>query len=174
MPCKESQEENLDERLEELKSRLEEVEKEAETYLNQLKYARADLENLQKQTQRRIDDVVKRANGRLLEQLLPIMDELELAVETAKNTESGILDGLQMIKNKLQNLLEREGVKPIDAEGKKFDPYHHEALVEVHDSDKPDGYIVEEIRKGYMYQGRVLRASLVKVSSNTEGEKEDE
>lgn len=174
MQYEEPQEEKLDERLEELQNRLENAESKAETYLNQLKYAKADLENLQKQTQRRIDDVVKRANGRLLESLLPIVDELDLAVDTAEETDSSVIDGIRMIKTKLENILEREGVKPIEAEGEKFDPYYHEALVEVEDSDQPDGYIVEEIRKGYTYQGKVLRASMVKVARKPKGEKEDE
>ncbi len=73
-----------------------------------------------------------------------------------------------MVKKKLNRLLELEGVKPIDTEGESFDPHLHEALLEVETTDYPNGSIVEEIRKGYTYNNRVLRASIVKVAKNLE------
>lgn len=152
-----------------LKKMLKEADDKAERYLNQLKYAKADLENLQKNTQRRIEEIIMRANGRLLGELLPITDELDLAIQNVDSSENPeLLEGLQMVKKKLQRLLELEGVKPIETEGKNFDPHLHEALLEVETTDHPNGSIIEEIRRGYTYNNRVLRASVVKIAKKLE------
>jgi molecular chaperone GrpE len=162
-------EETNEEDIENLKKRLKDTDEKAERYLNQLKYAKADLENLQKNTQRRIEQIIERANGRLLGELLPITDELDLAIQNVNSTKNPeFYNGLQMVKKKLNRLLELEGVKPIDTEGKSFDPHLHEALLEVETTDYPNGSIVEEIRKGYTYNNRVLRASIVKIAKNIE------
>jgi molecular chaperone GrpE len=163
----ESTDQELKKDLQDLESKLKEAEDKAEKYLNQLKYARADLENLQKQTQRRIDEIITRANGRLLQQLLPIMDELDMAIENAREADPNLLDGIKMVRKKLVRLLEGEGLKPIEAEGEPFDPYFHEAVLQVETDEYPDGCIIEEIRKGYTYNNRVLRASMVKLAKNT-------
>jgi molecular chaperone GrpE len=149
-----------------LEATLEDEKKKAETYLNQLKYAKADLENLQKRTQKLIGEAMDRSNGRLLLQLLPILDELELAVAAADTTDGNIVEGIRMVKGKLEKLMEAEGVSPIKAVGEPFNPRLHEAVLEEKTSDHPDGYITEEIMKGYTYKDRVLRASMVKVARN--------
>lgn len=154
-----------EERIAELETALEEAEEKAESYLNQLKYAKADLENLQKQTRKRITEVMSRANGELLERLLPIVDELGLASNQTGNSDK-VVDGVKMIHGKLVKLFESEGVKPIEALGQPFDPFRHQAVLEVETSDHPDGSVIEEIRRGYTYKDRVLRASMVKVARN--------
>jgi molecular chaperone GrpE len=154
----------------ELEKRLEKVEKELQTaieqsekYLNQLKYAKADLENLQKQSQKRLIDVMDRANGELLGKLLPIADELEILF--SKNAErTKLLEGVKMVHIKLTKIMESEGIIQINTKGEKFDPFKHEAIMEVETLDVPDGYIAEEIRRGFIYKDKVLRASVVKVA----------
>jgi molecular chaperone GrpE len=155
---------DLEERIAELEASVSDERKRAETYLNQLKYAKADLENLQKRTQKQIDEALDRANGRTLLQLLPILDELELAIAAAKNSNGNIVEGIEMVRNKLAKLMEAEGLTPIKAVGEIFDPRLHEAVLEAETVDQPDGHIVEEFRKGYRYRDRVLRASMVKVA----------
>jgi molecular chaperone GrpE len=150
----------------ELEASLKEEKDKVERYLNQLKYARADLENLQKRTQRNIDEALERANGRLLMQLLPILDELDLAIKAAKITDGDITEGAEMVRNKLVKLMEFEGVSLIEALGQPFDPRIHEAVLEIQSEDYPDGSVAEELRKGYKYRNRVLRASMVKVARN--------
>jgi molecular chaperone GrpE len=135
----------------------------SETYLTQLKYCRADLENLQKQNQKRAEETIDRANVRILSQLLPIADELSLAVVNLSSNEKQA-QGVSMIYTKLMKLLEQESVKPIESLAKLFDPYLHEAVLEVETNDFDPGIIVEEIRKGYTYKDKVLRASMVKVA----------
>jgi len=164
----------LEEKIAELEKALEDEKKQSEKYLNQLKYSKADLDNLHKQSQKRINDVISRANGRLLLQLLPIVDEIQLAINTAENVNENILVGVKMVQGKLQKLLESEGVKPIEAVGKPFDPRYHEAVFEVDTKDHPDGYVMDEIRGGYTYNDRILRASMVKVARNTSSESEDD
>ena len=170
---------DLQKRVAELEASLEDEAKRSERYLNQLKYAKADLENLQKQTQKRIEDTISRANGRLLMQRLPILDELEMAIEASKNGEGGIAEGVEMVKEKLGKVMESEGVSRIEALGEPFDPRYHEAVLEVDTDDHPDGSVIEELRRGYTYNSRVLRASMVKVARNRgsdddNGEDEDE
>jgi molecular chaperone GrpE len=170
---------DLQKKVAELEVSLEDEAKRSEKYLSQLKYAKADMENLQKQTQKRIEDIISRANGRLLMQLLPILDELEMAIEAAKDGEGNIVEGVDMVKGKLGKVITSEGVKSIDALGEPFDPRYHEAVLEVDTKDHPDGTVIEELRKGYMYNSRVLRASMVKVarnrsSDNDKGEDKDE
>ena len=165
---------DLQKKLAKLEASLEDEAKRSEKYLNQLKYAKADMENLQKQTQKRIQDTISRANGRLLMQLLPILDELEMAIEASKNGEANIVEGVDMVKDKLQKVMTSEGVTPIDALGESFDPRYHEAVLEVDTEDHPNGTVIEELRKGYMYNSRVLRASMVKVARNRSSDNDKE
>jgi molecular chaperone GrpE len=149
-----------DERIAELEAQLTDAQKTAETHLNQLKYAKADLDNLQKQTQKRIEEATDRAAARVLGELLTVADELTI-IASADGARS---DALNMTLGKLLKILEAEGVRPIEACGNKFDPYKHEAVLEVETPDEPEGTVVEEIRRGYTYRDKVLRASMVKVA----------
>ena len=157
----------LEEKISELENSLEDERKTSERYLSQLKYARADLENLQKRIQRRIDEAQDKANGRLVMQLLTILDELDLAISAAENSESGIIEGVEMVRGKLWKLLDAEGLAPIDAFKRPFDPNLHEAVLEVETDEVEDGCVAEECRKGYTFKGKVLRASMVKVAKNS-------
>jgi molecular chaperone GrpE len=163
----------LEEKIAKLEASLEDERKRSEKYISQLKYAKADLENLQKQTQKRIDEVLSRANGRLLMQLLPLLDELHLAIEVSNAGDGDIIEGVEMVRGKLEKLMMAEGVSPIEAVGRPFDPRIHEAVLEVETRDQPDGTVIEELRKGYKFKDRVLRASMVKVARN-QGSDEDQ
>jgi molecular chaperone GrpE len=164
----------LQERVEELENKLKEAEDKAERQLSQLKYAKADLENIQKQSQKRMQDVMDRANGSLLQQLLPLLDEMEI-LATRDAEKENLVQGMGMVLKKLQKVMESEGVRVIEAEGHQFDPFRHDAVMEVETSEEPDGVVVEEVRRGYMYKDRVLRASMVKVArSPKKSEEEDQ
>ncbi len=148
----------LERLMNEAKSKLADAQKQSETYLSQLQYCKADLDNLQKQTLRRIEESVQRGTARILTELLPIADELAIASENTKD------DGVTMIQGKLLKLLEQEGVTPIEAVGKPFDPYKHEAVMEIETAECPPGTVVEEIRKGYIYRDKTLRPTMAKVA----------
>jgi molecular chaperone GrpE len=136
--------------------------------LNQLKYLQADIENLQKRTKKELDITVQRANEYLISNLLVILDDMELALKSSLETENyrQLKSGFKLILNKMQHILEKEGLVRIDALGKQFDPAYHEATDQTLRYDMPDGLIIEEIKPGYIFKGKVLRASLVKIARN--------
>jgi molecular chaperone GrpE len=137
-------------------------------YLNQLKYLQADMENLQKRTKKELDITVQRANENLISKLLVILDDMELALKSSLEDENcrQLKSGFQLILDKMQHILEKEGLVRIDAVGKQFDPTHHEAVDQTLRDDKPDGLIMEEIKSGYAFKGKLLRSSLVTISRN--------
>ena len=127
----------------------------------------AEFENTRKRLERDKQDFIKFANERIILELLNILDDLERTVELAQTKHqdlSAFLKGVEMILAHLYELLKEYGVKPIEAEGKIFDPNFHEALIQVVDKDLPEHTIVEELQKGYLLNDRVVRTSKVKVS----------
>jgi len=151
-----------------LEASLKEKTKREETYLNQLKYARADLENLQKHVQRCIDEGVTREKAKLILQILTVAEEADIVLNEAKKAKNPIrLEGMEMIRKKLWKVISYEGLCPIEAIGKPFDPNVHEAVQEVETCDYPEGMIVEEIKKGYLLNGKVFRPCLVKVACSS-------
>lgn len=143
-------------------------------YLNQLKYLQADMENLQKRTKKELDVTVQRANENLISKLLVILDDMELGLKSSLEDENcrQLKSGFQLILDKMQHILEKEGLVRIDALGKKFDPACHEAADQTLRGDKPDGLIMEEIKSGYAFKGKLLRSSLVTIARNP-GEVQD-
>jgi molecular chaperone GrpE len=155
-----------------LEASLKEKTKLEETYLNQLRYARADIENLQKHIQRRIDEGVTMEKVKLIMQILPVVEDVDLTLDEAKKARnSSLLEGIEMIRKKLWKVLSCEGLCPIEAIGKPFDPHIHEATQEVKTCDYPDGTVVQEVRKGYFLNGEVLKPSLVKVARSPDSAK---
>jgi molecular chaperone GrpE len=140
--------------------------KRSQDYLTHIQYLQADFENLRKRCDRQIQQVSQYSNERLIIQLLEVMDELELAIKNAQtnaNTET-LVDGVQLTLKRLRKVLEQEGVSPIEAEGKPFDPSKHNAIAAIERPDIEGCVIVEEVRKGYMMKEKVIRPSIVKVS----------
>ena len=137
-------------------------------YLNQLKYLQADMENLQKRNRKELDVTVQRANENLISKLLVIFDDMELALNSPLEVEKcpQLKLGFQLILDKMQHILEKEGLVRIDALGKQFDPTHHEAVDQTLRDDKPDGLILEEMKSGYTFKGKLLRSSLVTIAKN--------
>ena len=155
-----------------LKASLEEKTKLEETYLNQLRYARADLENLQKHIQKRIDEGVTREKAKLIIRILTVAEEVDLTLDEVKKAKnSSLLEGVEMVRRKLWKVLSCEGLCPIEAIGKPFDPHIHESVQEIETCDYPAGMVVQEVRKGYVLNGKVLRPSLVKVACSPDSVK---
>jgi molecular chaperone GrpE len=149
-----------------LEQALETEKRHSEEYLSRLKYMQADFENLKKRLDRQIEDVRYYCNERLVVDLLEVVDELELAVDSAQCSDSSdtLVQGVKMTLKKLRKVLETQGVAPIDCMGKPFDPSKHSAVAHVEKEDTKEGMIVEEIRKGYIMKGKVIRPSIVKVT----------
>jgi molecular chaperone GrpE len=153
----------LEKHIEELEKQLEVSEDKAGKYLKELQYAKADMQNIQKQNQKRILDVMDRANGSILQMMIPLLDELEILSSNDAEKQK-LVEGVQMVQKKFMKVLEMEGVQPMEALGLKFDPFKHEAIMEVETLEVEDGHIAEELRRGYSYKDRILRASVVKVA----------
>ncbi len=127
----------------------------------------ADFENTRKRLEREKQDFVKFANERIILELLNVLDDLERTTnlaETHKEDFAAFLKGVEMILAHLYEMLKEYGLKPIEAEGKKFDPNYHEALLQIENKDLPENTVVEELQKGYLLNERVIRTAKVKVS----------
>ncbi|MEM3423535.1 MAG: nucleotide exchange factor GrpE [Nitrososphaeria archaeon] len=158
--------EDLKSKVELYRKEVEEEKKKAEEYLTRLKYVQADYLNFRRRIEKEIDEIKKYSNERFIISLLEIVDELEMALEAGKNTNSIkiLLEGVEMTLKKLNKILENEGVKKIDALGKMFDPNVHYVIARVEKDDVEEGIILEEVRKGYIMKDRVIRPSIVKVA----------
>lgn len=150
-----------------LKMKLETERKRSEDYLNRLLYLQADFENYRKRVKREIEESIRYGNEKLIGKLLNVIDELELAIKTGKETENkkAIIEGVEIVLKKMYNTLESEGLTKIEAEGKPFDPKLHEAVLRVNTDEYPAGTVIEEVRKGFILNGKVIRPSMVKISS---------
>ena len=136
---------------------------------NALRRAQADLVNYRNRMETERADLLKYGNQRLLGRLLPILDELTLALQQPSDGASsdGWLEGFRLINRKLHALLELEGVEPIEALGKPFDPSEHEALAQQQTADKEDGQVLMVVRNGYKLHNRLLRPAQVIVAVNS-------
>jgi molecular chaperone GrpE len=159
----------------ELEDELEQEHAKAEDQLRRLQYLQAEFDNYRKRVERERGEMSRAAADRLLVDLLSVFDELRIAIEVAKKTEDkeAIVAGLEMVLKKLNSLFESEGLKPIEAVGKEFDPNLHEAIQQVELTDEDEGRVVEEIRRGFTLRGKVIRGSLVKVGVAPKEAKEE-
>jgi len=146
---------------------LESEKKRSEDYLTRLRYLQADFENQKKRFDRETEQIKNYSNERIIISLLDVVDELELAVKNGEiSTEpESLIEGVELTLKKLRKVLEQEGVTPIESpEGKVFDPARHNAVVTEEKEDVPECTVLEEIRKGYMMRGKVIRPTIVKVA----------
>ncbi len=147
----------------------------AEDLFKRLQYLQADLENFRRRTEKDISDARRFGNERLLSDLLVVNDEMELALEKAREAGENpvFLEGVEMVLKRLSGILSKEGVERIPGVGTMFNPELQEAISRV-PSTEEDGTIVEEIRSGYTLKGRILRPSIVKVAEKTPSEEVSE
>ena len=147
----------------ELEERLAEVERERDEYLNDLKRVAADFENYRKRVARDQEGLVARAHERLVKELLPVLDDLERALEAAaQHEEAKLEEGVRLVHRELVEALAREGLVEVETDG-QFDPHVHEALLS-QPSEQEDGSVIEVLQKGYRLGDRVLRPARVVVS----------
>lgn len=166
-----SAEVRLQQEIDDLRASLEEARREAAENYEKFLRTLADLDNFRRRTRMEYEEVVANANRELMVGLLPIIDNFERALEAAEQTRNfeALHEGVVLIWKQLRELLSRFGVEPIEAKGKPFDPSLHEAILQAESSEEfPPGTVVEEIQKGYLMKGRLLRPSLVKVARTTE------
>ncbi len=154
--------------IESLKKALTEERARSEKYLTQMKYLQADFDTFQRRLKREIDLLIQSSNERLVTGLVDIIDELELAVKVGRGSldTEAIVSGVEIVLRKLFETLGNEGLAPIEAVGKPLDPQKHHAVSTVETGRYPDGTIVKEIRRGYIFKGKVIKPSMVEVASS--------
>ncbi len=151
-----------------LKEELEKTRAKSEEYLDNWRRAAADLSNYRKRAERDASEIVKTANSVLILRLLPVLDDMDRAFQTIPEELRDLtwVDGIRLISRKLLAILESEGLKPIEAVGKPFDPNLHEAVIHEETDKYDEGLVISELQKGYKLNDRVLRPTLVKVSKS--------
>ncbi len=154
------------ESIDEVRAQVARYKEEAERNWQQFLRAAADLENYKKQAARQRDDAVQRARNSLLVVILAVADNLERALEHGQGPdESPIVEGIRMTYRRVLDLLANMGVRPMDAAGKAFDPRFHEAVdVAQAGQGVEPGTVVEELQRGYLLDGEVLRPARVRVA----------
>jgi molecular chaperone GrpE len=152
------------EQLEELKQRA----AKADEHWDRLLRTTADLENYRKRAAREKQEAIRYANESLLEKLMPVLDNFDMALSAAENNQTGaaqsLQQGIQMIFQQFRTALQNAGLEEIDALGKAFDPHLHEAIAQQESADSPEGQVLQQVRKGYKLRDRLLRPASVVVA----------
>ena len=124
----------------------------------------ADFDNFRKRAQREKDEARQFANQGLLEKLLPVLDNFEMALTAVKGADPSVRDGVQMILDQLLGVLKESGVEPVDAMGQPFDPNLHEALSQEETTEVEEGTVVQQMQRGYKLNDRLVRPARVVVA----------
>ena len=124
----------------------------------------ADFDNFRKRAQREKDEARQFANQGLLEKLLPVLDNFEMALTAVKDADPSVRDGVQMILDQLLGVLKESGVEPVDAMGQPFDPNLHEALSQEETTEVDEGTVVQQVQRGYKLNDRLVRPARVVVA----------
>ncbi|MFQ6127396.1 MAG: nucleotide exchange factor GrpE [Thermoplasmata archaeon] len=158
----------LQSKIRKLKKDLKKQKEEAHDWHSKLVYLQAELENFKKRADKEREEFTRYANRQLFEKLLPILDDLDSAVESLKNSEGEASQGVEMIRSNLLELLKSEGLEEIECLGEIVDPYKHEVVHTISDDSVEDNTVAEVVQKGYVYNHRVIRPSRVVAVKNTE------
>lgn len=163
----EERDETPEETIARLQSELEEAQVQAASHLDKMQRTVAEYENAGKRRGRQNEERIKRASESMLRQLLPVLDDLELAFqnvpEDVPGEDQAWLKGFEQIQQKLQEILASSEVEPLARSG-EFDPNQHEAISNEPSEDVPSGHIIQTLRTGYRIQDRILRPALVRVA----------
>ena len=145
-----------------LKAKLEEKEKEAAANYEKFVRAAAELDNYKKRAAKEKADTIKYGSEELIKDILPFMDSLDRAMDhTGSPDVEAFKDGIKLIQEQLLCCLKKHGVERIESSGTDFDPNYHEAMMQIHSDEHEENKIVNEIAKGYLLNGRLLRPSKV-------------
>jgi molecular chaperone GrpE len=150
----------------ELEAALNKAKEEAEENYDRLLRVTADFENYKKRVAKEKSDLTRYGNEELIKALLPVIDNLERALGHAsgEGEQEGIKGGVEMTLQQFLQILQRFGITPISAEGERFDPTRHEAIMEQTTGDYAPGHVVSELEKGYLLNDRLVRPAKVVVA----------
>ena len=155
------------ERLEEATRELEQAKARAEEATYNWQRSAADFANYKRRTEEERSVVTQMGTAVVIGKLLSVLDDFDRALASVpSDAHESWVEGIRLVERKLRGVLESEGVAPIEAVGRPFDPNLHEAVVHEPTADHPDNLVIEELQRGYLLNDRVLRPSLVKVANN--------
>ena len=145
------------------------------------KYVRAmaDFDNYRKRVAKEYLEKEAEANRNLIAKLLPVLDNLDRAIEVSRNGAENdealksFHQGIQLIDQQIHNVLENEGLKPFSSKGEEFDPARHDAVLSVETAEHEPNKVLDEVEKGFVFKGKVLRHARVTVSKRPGGEPEE-
>ena len=144
---------------------VEQLRQERDEYYDRLLRVSAEFENYRKRMERERREASERATAVVLEELLPVVDDFERALDAGTGADADAYrEGVAIIHRQLTDLLTRRGVRAIGALGADFDPRLHQAVIYEPAPDRRDGEVIEELRRGYRLGDRLLRPSMVKVA----------
>ncbi len=154
-----------------LRAALEAARAEADELRSAWQRSAADFQNYRRRSEQEREASLGLASEALIRKLLAVVDDFDRALEAmpADVASSGWVEGVWLVERKLRALLESEGLTPIEAVGRPFDPREHEAVVHQETTDAPDGTVIAELQRGYRLRDRVLRPALVAVANNVGG-----
>ena len=171
-PEKADQEE-VDDPMKDLESQLETKEQQAKENYDRLLRVSAEFENYKKRTSRELEEFRKFANQSLIKEMLSVVDNLELAMNSTnghKSIDQGLLQGLDMTHKEILKVFEKFNVKPIEAKGQIFDPTYHEAVMQEETDEVDENTVINELQRGYLIHDRLLRPAMVVVAKPRESE----
>ena len=154
----------------ELQQEIQTLKQERDSLYDRLLRKQAEFENYKKRVDRERAEYAQVASSDLMRELLNALDSFELALRNAASEgRQDMLRGFELIYKQLQDTLARFGLKPIEAKGKRFDPNFHQAVATQATNEVEENIIVDELRKGYLLYGRLLRPAMVNVAVKSEG-----
>ena len=163
--------------LKEMEEKIESLKKEATENHDRLLRVAAEFENYKKRTAREMNDFRKFANENFAKAMLPVVDNLDLAIASASNDQqanSSVVEGVTMTLKEIYKVFEQFGIKPIESIGKTFDPVFHQAMMQEETEAYPENTVSRELQKGYMIHDRLLRPAMVVVSKKKEASEDIE
>lgn len=172
---KEDKEKN-DDPLKVMEASLESMEQESKDSHDRFLRVSAEFENYKKRAAREMNDFRKFANESFVKAMLPVVDNLDRAIESSSDDDhsnSSVVEGVNMTLKEILKIFEQFGVKPFASLGKTFDPALHQAVMQEESDDHPEKTILNELEKGYMMHDRLLRPAMVVVSKKTDSENQE-
>lgn len=151
----------LESKIRKLKRDLKSQKEEAKDWHSKLVYLQAEFENYKKRAEKEKETFTRLVNRQTFEKILPILDDLDSAIESFADREDEAARGVAMIRDNLIELLKNEGLEEMECLGEVIDPYKHEVIHTVTDDSAEDNTVAEVVQKGYMYDHRVIRPSKV-------------
>lgn len=150
-----------------VKQEMEKLQQEAKKNYDLYLRTLAEMDNIRKRAAREREEYIKFATLPMIKKILPVIDDLDRALTASQQNQDyeALKKGLEMITRSLHEAIKQEGVVPIDALYKPFDPQYHQPLSVEGSSQHPENTVIEEFEKGYIMHGRVIKPSLVKVSN---------